>query len=259
MSLSFDPQQFVDQLRDLLGNLPARVESLTGRKLQSLRQQIKDAITALERFEQQLDPIKQPNTILDPSDPQVIAELIARTLLEQPRVSLANVDKFYGSGVYAIYYGGTFPAYELVSNQDHPLYVGKADPAKPDAKTVEEQETRLERRLRDHERSINSVENLDIDDLTCRYLVVKSAWQKTAEEYLIEHFKPVWNNEMKICEGFGKHGDSPTTRANTRSPWDTIHPGRPWATKEGNIPNPDSKEDIIAAVVDHLRSTVITM
>jgi hypothetical protein len=28
---------------------------------------------------------------------------------------------------------------------------------------------------------------------------------------------------------FGKHGDDAKTRANKRSPWDTLHPGRTWA------------------------------
>lgn len=32
-----------------------------------------------------------------------------------------------------------------------------------------------------------------------------------------------------VCFGIGKHGDNPTTRANKRSPWDTMHPGREWA------------------------------
>ena len=46
-------------------------------------------------------------------------------------------------------------------------------------------------------------------------------------------FRPIWNKEMKILQGFGKHGDSVKTRANKRSPWDTLHAGRNWAGGEG--------------------------
>ena len=54
--------------------------------------------------------------------------------------------------------------------------------------------------------------------------------------YLIDRFKPIWNNETKVCFGFGKHGDNAATRRNTVSPWDTLHPGRPWATGGRNRP-----------------------
>ncbi|MBV5323369.1 Eco29kI family restriction endonuclease, partial [bacterium] len=60
--------------------------------------------------------------------------------------------------------------------------------------------------------------------------IVQSGFQKSAEDYLINFFKPIWNSETKICFGLGKHGDSSDTRGNKRSPWDTMHPGRAWAT-----------------------------
>jgi hypothetical protein len=82
-------------------------------------------------------------------------------------------------------------------------------------------------------------------------LIVKSAWQNTAEAYLIDRFKPIWNNQIKICYGFGKHGDSPDTRRNTRSPWDTLHPGRSWAWSEGNTANEKSAEEIKSQIVEH--------
>ena len=46
---------------------------------------------------------------------------------------------------------------------------------------------------------------------------------------MISLSRPIWNNETKILYGLGKHGDDPVTRANKRSPWDTLHPGRTWA------------------------------
>jgi hypothetical protein len=82
-------------------------------------------------------------------------------------------------------------------------------------------------------------------------LVVKSAWQETAEDYLIAMFKPIWNNEMGVCYGFGKHGDAAKTRANRRSPWDTLHPGRKWATTSDNVPNEKSVTQILAEIAGH--------
>ena len=56
--------------------------------------------------------------------------------------------------------------------------------------------------------------------------------QNGAENYLIDLFKPIWNSEIGICYGFGKHGDDPGTRKNLRSPWDSLHPGRDWAYRD---------------------------
>ncbi|MBM4094762.1 MAG: Eco29kI family restriction endonuclease [Planctomycetes bacterium] len=55
--------------------------------------------------------------------------LIANTLLAQPRRPLKDVPRFYGSGVYALYYRGDFDAYRPIANTETPIYVGKADPA----------------------------------------------------------------------------------------------------------------------------------
>jgi len=223
-------------------------------RLRGLRDDISRVIERLQQLASAIDPIGQPPFVLDPSEPRVIGELIARTLLEQPRTKLTELRRFYGSGVYAIYYRGDFSAYRRLSGRDWPLYVGKADPAVPEAVSPREQGDRLARRLMDdHARSLRAASN---EDFSCRYLVVRSAWQATAEQYLIDWFQPVWNSEMGVCFGFGKHGDDPRTRSNTRAPWDTLHPGRIWALKAGNRPNPKTAEQIAREVREHLRETV---
>lgn len=121
------------------------------------------------------------------------------------------------------------------------------------ALTPQEQGLRLFNRIRDHNRSLASVENLKLEDFDCRYLVVRSAWVETAEDLLIDWFKPVWNNELKVCYGFGKHGDSAGTRSNERSPWDTLHPGRPWAKSADNTPNKKSIVQIKADIAGHFK------
>jgi hypothetical protein len=123
----------------------------------------------------------------------------------------------------------------------------------PHAPTPEEQGGTLYTRLKDHNRTIGSADNLALGDFFCRYLVVRSAWVETAEDLLIHWFRPVWNKEMKVCQGFGKHGDSADTRANKRSPWDTLHAGRAWATSVGNTPGKKTVEEIRADIAEHYK------
>ena len=78
-----------------------------------------------------------------------------------------------------------------------------------------------------------------------------SAWQGTAETYLIREFTPIWNDETRICYRIGKHGDAAKTCSNTRSPWDTLHPGRKWAGAVGNTPNPLSPDEIAERIAAH--------
>ena len=140
------------------------------------------------------------------------------------------MEKFYGSGVYAIYYRGTFPAYAKISNAETPIYVGQAAPQVGNARTPIEQGERLTDRLRTHSRNISKANStLSVVDFDCRALVVQSGWETAAEDYLIHLFQPIWNSETDILYGIGKHGDAAETRGNRRSPWDTLHPGRKWA------------------------------
>ena len=241
-------------LRELLAALPedlaAGTSSLDPVKVKRLRADIAKALDRLIPLSRALDPIKQPPFVFDPTNPEIVGQLIGRTMMEQSRYRLSAVPRMYGSGVYALYYSGNFDAYKAIRGSERPIYVGKADPPTPEAKTVEEQGPKLSTRLREHAKSIRAVgSTLDIADFECRFLVVQSGWQRAAEDYLLSRFKPVWNSP--VCYGFGKHGDAPTTRANTRSPWDTLHPGREWAARAGNVPNPASLAEIKRLVGEH--------
>lgn len=239
-------------LRALLDALPdgkPEAAALAAGRIPQLRADILSAIERLTVLAADLDPITQPPVVFNPADPETVGALIAKTMLEQVRTPLSSAGRFYGSGVYAIYYRGDFPAYAPVRGKDTPLYVGKADPKKSGANTPEQQGLTLTRRLLDHVKSITLAQNLKLEDFDCRYLVVRSAWQGTAETYLINRFLPIWNSEVGICFGFGKHGDDPKTRVNKRSPWDTVHPGRPWADK--SPPYDLSVEQILAKIAAH--------
>lgn len=249
-----DTDRLLKVLQSLLESLPGEPPDLTAirtARLKELRIEIQSAIAKLQMFLPELDPIKQPPYVLDPSDPAVVGKLIADTLLIQERRVLEGISKFYGSGVYAIYYNGPFEAYKPLVGTETPIYVGKADPEEREAVTSIEQGVKLWSRLKDHRRSVDAATNLDLKDFECRFLVVRSAWQNTAEAYLINRFMPIWNNEAKVCFGFGKHGDDPETRSNARSPWDTIHPGRKWATRPGNKTYRFSATEIIRQIAEH--------
>lgn len=133
--------------------------------------------------------------------------------------------------------------------------MGKADPADPASKTAAQQGDRLSSRLRDHKRTIaKAADTLRVEDFEYRALVVETGYQTAAEDYLIHLFRPIWNNEMDICYGFGKHGDDPETRANQRSPWDTLHPGRDWAYRSSRMRNARSLNQITEAIGRHFEA-----
>ncbi|MBX3389216.1 MAG: Eco29kI family restriction endonuclease [Phycisphaeraceae bacterium] len=250
MAEPIDYKRLDAALRELLACIPEGElsrEGLSSRRAKRLADEIREAIERLSELAQGIDTIRQPPLIFDPNHPEVVGRMVGETMLKQPRNPLGEVPGFYGSGVYALYYKGDHPAYAPICGTEAPIYVGKADPADTHAGSPEEQGPKLAGRLRDHAKSINATENLRIADFECRYLVVTSGWQKAAEDYLLAHFGPIWN--QPICTGFGKHGDAADTRKNTRSEWDTLHPGRKWATDKANKPNPKSPDEIIAEIL----------
>jgi len=228
----------------------AEMTAPSRRKVLAAIAEMKDALDLLER---DIDLIRLPDAFFDPSEPRLIGHFVALALIAQQRYPLGSITPFYGSGVYAIYYNGPADIYRPISGTETPIYVGKADPP-TGAKTVIEQETKLYSRLNEHRKNIEKVQGIEIEDFECRALAVQSGYQAAAENHLIRLFWPIWNNETKILFGIGKHGDAATTRANNKSPWDSIHPGRAWAV--GN-PEGKSADTIRAEVAEHFRSTTI--
>ena len=218
---------------------------------------IRDIMERMDAMLRGLDPVRHPHFIFDPGNPAVVGRFIALAMIAQPRAPLSDVARFYGSGVYAIYYNGDFSSYAPIKNTETPIYVGKADPETDTAKRPIEQGEKLSGRLKDHLRNIKKAETLKIEDFEYRSLVVQSGWQGAAEDYLIHLFKPIWNNETGICYGLGKHGDAPTTRANLRSPWDTLHPGRDWAHRDPSMKDAYPSELILANLERHFSTVKI--
>ena len=245
--------QEIDRLIDLSLEKPP---SASARK--SINENVRTIVQRMQEFVADLDPVKQPRAVFDPSDPVVVGRFVALALIAQPRVSLKELEQFYGSGVYAIYYLGSHSNYLPISDSETPIYVGKADPQTDHARSPIEQGNRLLRQLKDHRRSIGkAASTLDLADFECRALVVQSGWQGAAEDYLIQLFRPIWNNETNICYGLGKHGDDPKTRANLRSPWDTLHPGRDWAHRDVTVKDARDEEKIVADLMEHFENQPI--
>ena len=245
----------LDEVRRLLPGLtrPAANKAMT--ELMAIAGEIESARA-------ELDPIKEPGASFDPTNPDTAGRLVALALIAQDKVPLERIARTYGSGVYALYYHGDHPAYAPVSGKETPMYVGKADPKSADARTAREQGPQLYGRLADHRRMIRTVgrhaeahglaDPLRVEDFTCRRLVCATNAQLVAERHLIGMFKPIWNNEIGICWGISKHGDAATTRANKRSPWDVMHPGRSWAMAE-TLEDKMSAEAITERIGQHFK------
>jgi hypothetical protein len=253
--LKYDPLKIISELAQLTDNIRAEILApidKNPRLIGKARAQLKTAISRIHALAETIDPIKQPPDFFDPSNPNRVGEIIAGALVMQPMHPIGSIPPFYGAGVYAIYYRGDFDAYLPIKNIEHPIYVGKADPQKNDAKTPEDQGTRLYRRLDEHRKTIAQAKStLNIEDFYCRYLAVVTGWQTAAEAHLIGRYRPIWNKETKICYGFGKHGDDSKTRGNERSPWDMLHPGRQWAAT--NKENSRSVSDIKRDIAEHFK------
>lgn len=219
----------IGELRSIIESLP-EVSSLSQRRRKALETELREVVEQLGERLAVLDPISQPTSVFDPSNPKVVGRFVSLALVAQQRHPLSLIPRTYGSGVYAIYYTGDFAAYAAISNTETPIYVGQAAPIVSNARTPREQGARLCSRLSDHRKNIaKAATTLKLEDFEFRSLVVQSGWETAAEDYLIHLFRPIWNSETKILYGLGKHGDSAETRANSRSPWDTLHPGRAWA------------------------------
>lgn len=198
-------------------------------------------------------------TPYNPLDKVHLAESVGRALLERPVGPLPPSRQFAGAGIYAIYYLGSFEPYAPITQANRsgrfelPIYVGKAIPTggrKGAANSVDAPPPgpELVRRLTEHARSIEEGENLVGDHFLCRHLVVDDVWIALAERLLVHRFQPLWN---VVVDGFGNHDPGQGRHGQRRSPWDVLHPGRPWAARLRE--SKTDLETVLATVSAHLR------
>lgn len=192
----------------------------------------------------------------NPLDKKNLGASVAEALLGRKARPLNGLASFYGAGIYAIYYSGTFPAYKRISEQNNgdapimPIYVGKAIPAGGRKGVVTPQGTKskaLLLRLREHAESIGGTENLHIEDFLCRFLVVDDIWIPLGESLLIAKFAPIWNT---LIDGFGNHDPGRGRYNGMRPKWDVLHSGRSWA--ERCQPRSETAKQIAREIEAHL-------
>ena len=165
---------------------------------------------------------------------------------------------FPGVGIYALYYLGSLDLYSHVVRQNQqdyaqPIYVGKAVPAGwRTARASSATESRaLYQRLREHTRSIASVENLEVSDFHCRFMIlngIETDLISAVESALIRTCFPLWNT---VVDGFGNHDPGKGRYNQARSEWDVLHPGRNWTNR---LAGPAPKLERIIAKIQQTRS-----
>ena len=169
----------------------------------------------------------------------------ARALMEYPADALPPIESFDGAGVYTLHYTGAFPAYVAIG-LDVPVYVGKADPPGRRQGRTQTSTAVLHRRLQEHAESIEAASNLDLPDFRCRWLVLDPVWVGLTEQVLLAQYQPLWN---VVVDGFGNHDPGAGRRNQRRSRWDTLHPGRAWASRLAD--RGETATDVITAIEAH--------
>lgn len=184
-------------------------------------------------------------------DPLTYENLMAGLVVHferQPRVQLDTVGDVDGPGIYALFYNGEHDAYQSIASTAAPIYVGKAVPPgsrKGDA--VDVAAPALQRRIREHARSVDEAGNLALADFECRHLALVPVWITLAERFLIDHYRPVWNLRL---DGFGNHDPGAGRRQGEASWWDTLHPGRQWAAQLRHVKTEAQARERIARFFD---------
>jgi len=178
-------------------------------------------------------------------------------------IDLPLTESFSDAGVYALYYFGKFENYRPISKvnkkaktlKDHfPIYVGKAVPkGSRTARTKTSIEQTLFKRLDEHSNSIQSTSNLDLKDFKCRFAILRDNEVDLIvplESALIRQYAPLWNS---CVSGFGIHHPGSGRYGQSRSEWDTLHPGRYFADKLTGVElNLDEIKDKIANYTENL-------
>lgn len=180
-----------------------------------------------------------------------------RFMMASPIHPFPPAERFAGAGVYALYYCGDFEHYRhiaMANQQDAktPVYVGKAvPPGWRIGRTgyVGRNTGPLYRRLAEHVGTVEQVENLDVGDFCCRFMILggtESDLISACEAQSIRKFAPLWNTAV---DGFGNHTPGKGRFGQAKSEWDVLHPGRAWADRCRGVP--PLLENIIGKICEH--------
>lgn len=161
-----------------------------------------------------------------------ILDKAVKHLIKSPYHSFDNLD-IEGNGVYAIYCNSNIlDKYDVLKDGSYylnePIYIGKAVPRGWRSSRQEGGSNNLQKRLRDHFKSISQANNLNLNNFIYQYVILDGDLISSVEAEAIRQFNPLWNC---VIEGFGNHNVG-RNRLNQEKPeWDVLHPGRPWANR----------------------------
>jgi hypothetical protein len=80
--------------------------------------------------------------------------------------------------------------------------------------------TTLARRLGEHYRKIAGRQNIDVSEMSCRFLTIDGDWfVRAAEDALIQHYLPLWQGR-----GLGSNVPGIGRPGTKTSAWDTQYP-----------------------------------
>jgi hypothetical protein len=151
--------------------------------------------------------------------------------IDSPSMPINDIPIFNGAGVYALYIDSPLGSlYSNVSDNNYPIYVGKAVPSGSRQGKISTTARQLRGRLFEHRRSLVQG-GLPLDNISCRFMVMAGDTEDlipAMESLLIKHYHPLWNSYI---DGFGIHTPGKGRFNQQPSEWDTIHPGRPWLNK----------------------------
>lgn len=171
------------ELRTLTDRISTAEAGEDPRAIKKLRLGLEQVTAQLKNVTHKLDPVLRPESIFDPTDPNTSGRVVALTLVAQIRHPLAKIPEFYGAGVYAIYYRGDFEPYAAQGHGPPDLHrqgrsgqPGRQGRGRPRHQTIgPPQRAREVHPQRRH--------HLDINDFDCRFLIVQTGFQKSAEDY----------------------------------------------------------------------------
>lgn len=195
---------------------------------------------------------RDPNKFISKRFHKVVNRAV-NYLEKSPHYLLKDVHGIEGNGVYAIFYhGASNDFYDLLQKKyglfNKPVYVGKAVPSgwRSRRTKTNDDSFNLEKRIKEHLSSLNIVQNLNVDDFSCQYVVLDPGLIASVEAEAIRRYEPFWNT---VVEGFGNHNVGKNRLNQIRSDWDTLHPGRTWALKQSG---PTAKE-VRQKVTQHVK------
>lgn len=149
--------------------------------------------------------------------------------------------RFTGSGVYAIYCTAKKGIYERYGNRVNrmgynvPIYVGKAVPKgwrqSRTAGVETDNGSALRSRLVHHSKTILAVDNLNLEDFACRFMIFSGGsvdMIAAVEAALIAEYTPLWN---AVIDGFGNNDPGGRRMGGIVPKWHILHKGVKWASR----------------------------